>query len=81
MSTFDPEIYEDLYDHFGYDDSDNTFGLTAWFEPEEVEIIVQFCMTRNICPMELAHDAIEAVMRATISSKALAVVTRIPPCN
>jgi hypothetical protein len=81
MSTFDPELYEDLYDHFGHDDSDDTYGLTTWFESHEAEEIVQFCMMHNICPVELAYRGINAIMHATISSDALAVVLRIPPCN
>lgn len=81
MGTFDSERYQDLHDHFDHDSTDDTYGLAAWFTPSEVEAIVQFCMAQDICPTQLVYYAIEAIMRATISSDALAVVMRIPPCN
>lgn len=81
MSTFDSDRYQDLRDHFGHDDTDDTYGLTTWFTPSEVEAIVQFCMAQGICPSLLVYYAVESVMRATVSSDGLAVVLRIPPCN
>jgi len=36
---------------------------------------------QDICPAQLVYYAVEAIMRATISSDALAVVMRVPPCN
>ena len=81
MSTFDSERYQDLHDHFDHDNTDDSYGLAAWFTPSEVEEIVHFCMMQDICPTQLVSYAVEAIMRATISSDALAVVMRVPPCN
>ena len=81
MSAFSEEDYEEMRDHFGHDDCDNTYGLTAWFSPEETEAIIDFCLKNNICPITLMEYGMSAIIQASISSDGLAVVLRIPPCN
>ena len=71
-----------IREHFSEDhDEPGTFALDVWFDRDDLEIIVEFCMHYGLCPQELAYHAIRSVIEATVNSEGMVIVPTIPTTN